>query len=83
MSTTVMANTVLASDPGLPAFFLDHLASLAERQATSTSPWEQAALSVAIFSTFLDCLDLGLADEARQIIGHLQHNAQAVDLVAA
>lgn len=60
----------LASDGELAAFFLDRLASLAARQLAATSPTERAALGVATFSVFLDCLDLGLAAEARAILGH-------------
>ena len=83
MSTKVMADMVLETDPSLPAFFLGHLASLATRQAASASAKERAALSVAMFSTYLDCIDLGLGGEAQKIMGQLQHDSRAMDLVAA
>ena len=69
MSTLYFLDLALETDTGLHEFFLDRLTSLATRQATTTDPKERAALGVATFSVFLDCLDLGLGDEARAIIG--------------
>jgi hypothetical protein len=83
MSTMLTAAMALAIDPTLPAFFLDHLAGLAERQAATTNAKERAALRVALFSTYLDCLDLGLGSEAQRIMGPFQQDAQTLDLVAA
>jgi hypothetical protein len=75
MSATLLTDLTLASDPGLPGFFLGHLASLVARQAATASPTERAALGVAAFAVFLDCLDLGLGSEAQAIMGQLRDEA--------
>jgi hypothetical protein len=75
MSATFLTDLAVESDPGLPAFFLGRLASLATRQAASSSPMERAALGTAIFSIYLDCLDLGLGAEAHAIIGQLRQES--------
>jgi|tagenome__1003787_1003787.scaffolds.fasta_scaffold13811668_2 hypothetical protein len=75
MSATLLIDMALDSDPNLHSFFLGRLASLATRQAASASPKERAALSVAMFSIYLDCLDLGLGAEAQAIIGGLRHES--------
>jgi hypothetical protein len=72
MSATLLIDMALEADPNLPSFFLGRLASLATRQAASASPKERAALSVAMFSIYLDCLDLGLGAEAQEIISGLR-----------
>jgi hypothetical protein len=72
MSAIFLTDLAVESDPGLPAFFLGRLASLATRQAASASPKERAALGVATFSIYLDCLDLGLGAEAQEILGQLR-----------
>ena len=60
------------SDPSdgdaLAYFFLRRLATLVERQDRATTPGTRAALAHAAFSTYLDCVDLGLAEEACQIL---------------
>lgn len=83
MSTTMMVDMALATVPTLPEFFLGQLASLATRQAASSSPKEQAALSVAMFSLFLDCVDLGVGTEAQRIMSQLHNQAEALERVAA
>ena len=75
MSATQWTDLALATDPGLPAFFLGRLAALAARQAAAVSPAERQALSLAVFSEFLDCLDLGLGEEAHAIVGQLRGEA--------
>ena len=72
MSATLLIDMALDADRNLPSFFLGRLASLATRQAASASPKERAALSVAMFSIYLDCLDLGLGAEAQEIISGLR-----------
>ena len=72
MSMVLWRDLALAADPGLPAFFLGRLAALAARQAAAASPAERQALSLATFSVFLDCLDLGLGEEAHPIVGQLR-----------
>ncbi len=83
MGTTVMAEMAQHTDGQVPEFFLGHLASLAARQAASPSPKERAALSVAMFSTFLECLDLGCGGEAQHIMAGLQYDSRVMELVAA
>jgi hypothetical protein len=53
---------------GLAYFFLHRLAALVERQDRATTPETRAALAHAAFSTYLDCVDLGLMEEASQIL---------------
>jgi hypothetical protein len=83
MDSVVMAEMMQQSDANMPEYFLGHLASLAARQAASPSPKERAALSVAMFSTFLECLDLGLGGEAQQIMAQLRYDSRMMELVAA
>jgi hypothetical protein len=83
MSAMTMVDMALATDPSLPEYFLGQLASMATRQAASPSPKEQAALSVAMFSVFLDCIDLGVGTEAQQIMSQLRNQAEALEPVAA
>ena len=51
----------------LADFFLGRLSSLATRQATANGQ-ERVALAQAVFSTYLDCRDLGLEDEAELVL---------------
>src|SRR3954469_15555842 len=71
MSAMLLTDLALATDPGLPEFFLGQLQSLVARQAVAMPPAERIALCVAAFSVFLDCLDLGLGEEAHTIVGPL------------
>ncbi len=75
MSAILLADMALEADPNLHAYFLGRLASLATRQAASASPKERAALSVAMFSIYLDCLDLGLGAEAQAIMAGLRNES--------
>jgi hypothetical protein len=83
MNAMKLVDMALATDPTLPEFFLGQLASLATRQAASPSPKEQAALSVVMFSLYLDCLDLGVGTEAQRIMSQLHKQAEALERVAA
>src|SRR3954451_22259623 len=83
MSAMLLTDLALASDPELPAFFLGRLASLVARQASAASPTERTALGVAAFSVFLDCLDLGLGEEAKAIVGQLRDESEPVAQLAA
>ena len=56
------------ADPGLPHFFLGRLVRLVYRQAASVNLTERTVLGLATLSTFRDCLDLGLAEQAQVII---------------
>jgi hypothetical protein len=73
--TDLMIDLESGSDPGLPAFFLGRLAALVARQLATASPTERKARGEAIFSVYLDCLDLGLGAEARAIVGPLRAEA--------
>jgi len=75
MSAMLLTDEALATDPRLPEFFLGRLKSLAARQAAAVSPAERQALGLATFSVFLDCLDLGLGEEAHAIVGQLRGEA--------
>jgi hypothetical protein len=68
MDERPLAEQVLKADPGLVDFFLGRLIVLAIRQAVTTSPDDRRTLGVAVFSTFLDCMDLGLTEEACKIV---------------
>ena len=56
----------LADDP-LARFFLGRLSTLATQQAVARGQ-ERVALARAVFSTYLDCRDLGLEDEAEMVL---------------
>jgi hypothetical protein len=71
MDLTLLIDQALDDDPDLRTFFLGRLASMAARHAATPSPRERAALSMAMFSIFLDCLDLGIAAEAHAIMSQL------------
>jgi hypothetical protein len=55
-----------ADDP-LARFFLGRLSTLAAQQATASGQ-ERVALARAVFSTYLDCRDLGLEDDAEVVL---------------
>jgi hypothetical protein len=53
------------------AFFLgrlERLHAIRTGQNPDLEPWQNALLSRAIYSTYRDCLDLGLADEAQSLV---------------
>ena len=55
------------TDDSLAGFFLGRLSTLATQQATARGQ-ERVALARAVFSTYLDCRDLGLEDEAELVL---------------
>lgn len=71
------------TDAVQPDFVLGHLTTLAAREAVAASPKERVVLSVAMFSTFLECLELGHGDEARQVMAQLHNDSRVLELVAA
>ena len=83
MGAVLLTDLALATDPDLPAFFLGQLASLVARQAAAVSPTERTALGVAAFAVFLDCLDLGLGEQAHAIVDQLRDEAGPVERQAA
>ncbi|HET8627933.1 MAG TPA: hypothetical protein VFL91_10965 [Thermomicrobiales bacterium] len=70
MTAWTPATWLQASDESLDDFFLLRLSSLVARLSTVSGVEERTTLAHAIFSTYLDCLDLGLEDEARAILHH-------------
>jgi hypothetical protein len=82
MSATMLTQLAVESDPGLPAFFLGRLAAMVDRQLAAVAPAERKTLGEAIFSVYLDCLDLGLEAEARIIVGRLREEAPSERIAA-
>lgn len=83
MSAAMMTEMALATDPTLPDFFLGHLDSLAKRQAATTNPKERVALGIELFSVFLDCVELGLQNDAQRIMGQFHSQTESLASVAA
>src|SRR5262245_48325619 len=83
MDDNALAELVLAADPSLPRFFLGRLASLLVRQKRAIDPDQRLALSRAVFSTCLDCVELGLTDQAYGIMAYVDDAAGSDDGVAA
>src|SRR5205823_215593 len=82
MNDQVLADRVLEADPDLPVFMLGRLASLLARQVASPSLTERQALGQAVLATFLDCLDLGLAEQACAIVDQVSDGVVPGELVA-
>ena len=53
----------------LTTLFLGRLARLVVQEAQARTPGDQALVSKAILSTYRDCRDLGVAEEAAQVLG--------------
>ena len=83
MGAMLLSDQALETDPGLSAFFLGRLASLVDRQAAAVNPMERALLGRAVFSVYLDCLDLGLGEQAQALIGQLRDEPRPVARVGA
>ncbi|MFN8536563.1 MAG: hypothetical protein U0232_03675 [Thermomicrobiales bacterium] len=52
-------------------------------QVASESATERKALSTAVFAIYLDCLDLGLGNEAQLLIGQLRDEADPTERLVA
>ena len=72
MRILTLTHHVRAADPQLTTYFLNRLETLATRQVATTRPEGRIALGAATFSTFLDCLDLGLEVEAQRILDRVR-----------
>ena len=83
MSAFSLMDMALETDPDLHRFFLGRLASLAARHAASVSSQERTALSTAMFSIYLDCLDLGLGAEAQTILAQFRNEPATTERQAA
>jgi len=70
------------TDPDLHDFVLERLVELAIREAATKEPDERRALSMAVYSTFLDCMDLGLAQQAYRVFAffHPRVSMSRVDM---
>jgi hypothetical protein len=55
-------------DISLASFFLGRLARLVVKLAVAQEAEQRTALTRALLSTFLDCRDLGVEQEARNIL---------------
>jgi hypothetical protein len=66
--------------PGLCDLFLERLVTLAIREAATAQPGERRALGEALFSTFLDCTDLGLAEQAYRIFAFVHPQLGPVEV---
>ena len=68
-TTQWQADELVVDDPtALDFFFLQRLASLVQRQDAARTERERTLLAQAAFSTYLDCLDLGLGEAAERIL---------------
>lgn len=72
MRILTLTHHVRAADPQLASYFLDRLETLATRQVATARPEDRIARGAATFSTFLDCLDLGLEVEAQRILDRVR-----------
>lgn len=71
------------TDPALAAFFLGQLEALVARQDLAPTVTERTVLAQVAFAFFLDCLALGLADQARAILGGLRVESLPEGLIVA
>jgi len=78
MDDQLLAMPDLEADPDRRDFFLGRLVALAIRHAATAQPAERRALGQALFSTFLDCLDLGLAEQACRVIAFVRTDFEPV-----
>jgi hypothetical protein len=83
MDDRPLAERVLEADPGLADFFLGRLIALSIRQAVTPNPDERRTLGAAVFSTFLDCMDLGLAESACKIVEFARNEMGPVELLGS
>jgi hypothetical protein len=72
MDERLWAALEVEADPDLRDFFLERLVALAIRQGATTQPGERWVLGMALLSTFLDCVDLGLTEQAYRTIAFVR-----------
>ncbi len=60
--------TAVLSPNGLEFTFLQRLATLVARQDRTADEQARTVLAHAAFSTYLDCAELGVGDEAERIL---------------
>ena len=76
MSATLLTDLTLETDSGQPDALLGRLASLVALHAATVSPAQRIALTEAAYETFLDCMDLGLEEPARELMR--QHQCRPI-----
>jgi len=81
MDERLWAAPSVDADPGLHDFVLERLVALAIREAATKQPDERRALGMALFSTFLDCMDLGLAEQAYRIFAFVHPRVESMSRV--
>ena len=72
MSAMLLTDLALETDPRQPDALLGRLASLVALHAATVSAAQRIALSEAAYETFLDCVDLGLEEPARELVRQQQ-----------
>jgi hypothetical protein len=83
MDERPLAELAVEADPSLPDFFLGRLMSLLILQMAAVSPTDRRALGHAVFSVFLDCMDLGLTDQAYKALEFVRATMGPNDGLAA
>jgi hypothetical protein len=68
MTVQSLTDLMLEADADHPEFLLDRLASLLARKIAATSPGERQELSLAAIVVFLTCVDVGLSDQACDLV---------------
>ncbi len=81
MDERPLAEQVLEADPDLADFFLGRLVAIAIHQAVSEDASKRRMLGTALFSTFLDCMDLGLTEQACKVIEFVRNEVSPVEMV--
>ena len=69
-------------DIALASYFLGRLARLVVKMTVAQAPEQRAVLVRAMLSTFFDCRDLGVEQEARNILGCLRAESRPWPLTA-
>ena len=80
MDDRLLAQPALNDAPGLRDHCLERLAALAIRQAATDQPDERRALGLALHSTFRDCADRGLTEQARRLIQFVRTTFEPVEV---
>src|SRR3954468_20761418 len=72
MPVQSLTDLMLEADATHPEFLLDRLALLLARKIVATSPTERQELSVAAIVVFLACVDVGMSDQACDLVEHFR-----------
>jgi len=77
MAAQSLADLVLEADPDLPEFLLGRLASLLARQIAATTTTERQEIALETIAVFLDCVQLGLSDQACDMVDQVRDGLAA------